>query len=1211
MHRNFVISLNKIYTLLFLLMLGSCHNFSNRISEAELECGTADTKLDSFAFIKLVTEMGPAVDSVPASDIKVQLVDLENKSPVMTLAITKKGCAILPSHRPRSSRMDVRVQNTTLAATRILSTLSDNHIGSLKLQPTRSEKYTLSCPQEGIFASRTFLNPLLITDAGSLETSQITLVAQPVENTGESTLLIKKDFGFELDNTNFGAEVSTDNLKEGTYYLRAITATLTEEFGLLPKFVNDEKSCILTVMKTPPVISSQLFSPKGFFIHKKDDDLPFKTNSDISAIQYCRQPYESKPGPSTSCEQIARECRDVDSFKPLKNGATAETGLFDYFFYATDRAGNRGQMQCQSIAVIDQPPAFSIDWPIAAWQQPNAYMKDAVFTIKPVITITDEQILPSNHVEQGLQCRAEFISQEGVTIQGSDVLCIRGKCAGKSLQDFVPCDRNFEISLAKVWRNTYANNSTLRLTVKSDAGIEPTVTLSKSINIQSKRWQAEKLPAPDVNWDQTIKLDQKSLLVSFRNSGTFLWKDEIWTKVFPSDIDADKLKNSKIIQDSIGSIYGFFETKLDNSQASKVDFFIYEDGNWEVLPNQPSFKECKLITARPDSGFTCIDSKADMLSFDGKAWSLNPAGPVSVEDPVFRALLYLNQDLFLATSRGIYVRDAENGAWQALFSVAKNDTTNIMQVQAFDGDIWVYLSDRLTGSMVRVEGSAPFEVSPVTIPKLNNASLVLGRAFEISETNQLYFFSYRWDSNQKAWQKQENIPEDLPGYDMKFERDLDGSAWLKSSLGFVNAKQGLFYPTANQGIDPSRALLTNEQGDFYFLGIPVEAEILQFYKISRKNYVILNQETSRLSLETFPDAWITSDGRISTVAFRKGEILSLNNSSWKSAESFSNSTETGFEEKLLPLRDDGIILKTAAGLLIKRKGTSWNYILKRGDKLQKLLPLADPEDIVNTDILKRISLVGEMPDFTIVLGISPKAGQLPLSDLVLIKQNGELISKTTMSLTKLSIVQNAVIAKEGILLTGKVQVAGEAQPITLFALLNSNLELIQKSTRDVSNRYLELMNELAPGFTGETFIGGFFLQASARSAVCSYRSLPDDVSTGRFVCLELITSPSISFGKPIAMPSEAQIKRARKSYQNYEPTRFSQLIEGKTSSLFVFSGEAFTTPTLTESSDWTTRASREQIVTDLGTEALVQSVFQDQNDRFILGIRNAGILVFD
>jgi hypothetical protein len=1210
MHRLFRIFFNHINIITFSIILAACHRFGNGINNAELECGTTAAESDSL-FIKLVTENGPAVDSVPSQDIKVQLVDLENNGSVMSLPVTNKGCAILPKYRLVRSRMDVRVQNTTLAATRIFSTLPDYHIESLKLHPTRTGKYSLSCPQNGIFASRTFPNPLLITDVGSLETNQITLVAQPLDRLGEAIPLMKKDFGFELIATNFGAEISTDFLKEGTYYIRAITATLAEDFGLLPKFVNDEKSCILTVMKTPPTMSSELFSSKGFFITKKNDDLPFKIKPEVTAIQYCRQTFEPRSQAAASCKQIAKECQNANEFRAIDDTATAEPGLFDYFFYAIDRAGNKSELQCQSIAIVDQPPSFSLDWPISAWQQPNAYMKDAALTIKPIITIPDDQTLPSNQVEQSLQCRAEFITQEGVTIRGSDVSCIRGKCAGKSLQDFVPCDRNFEISIAKVWSNTYANNSTLTLTVQSDSGIEPALRLSKSVNIQSKRWQAQKLPTPDVNWDQTIKIDQQSLLVSFRETGTYLWKDETWTRILPSDIDADKLKNSKIIKDAKENIYGFFETKLDNTQSSTLSTYQYEDGNWRALADQPSFKDCKLIAARPDSGFTCLDSKAESLSFDGTSWMLDPAGPVSIEIPIFRSLLYVGQELFLVTSRDVYVRDSQNGAWQALYTVPENDTTNIMQVQAFDGDIWIYLSDRLTARMVRIEGSTPFEVSPVAIPRLKSPSLSLGRAFEVSEANQLYFFSYRWDSELKDWKKPGNIPEDLPGYDAKIEHDLNGRAWIKSSLGFVDAKQGAFYPTANQGIDPSRALLTNEQGDFYFLGIPAEAEALQFYKISRKNYVVLNQESSRLSLETFPDAWINSEGRISIAAFRKGEIQSLDNSSWKPTDSFPMTTETGFEEKSLPLRDDGILIKTAAGLLLKRKDTSWTYILKRGDKLQTLLPQANPADIINTDILKRISLVGEMPDSTIILGLSPKAGQIPLSDLVAFKPNGEVFSKSTLSLTKLPFVQNAVITNAGVLLTGKILPVGASQQRTLFAVLNSNLEPIQKSTVEVSNRYLELMNELAPGFTAESFLGGFFLRASGRSAVCSYRSLPDDVATGRFVCLELIMSPGISFGKPIAMPSDSQIRNARKAYPNYEPTRFAQLMEGKTSSLFVFSGEAFTTPTLTESSSWTTRASRDQIISDLGTEALIQSIFQDQSGRFILGIRNAGILVFD
>lgn len=1196
--------------LIFPIILASCHRLGNDIDQAELQCGSAAAESNAF-LIKLMTENGPAADFVPSQDIKVQLVNLENNNSAMSLPVTNKGCAILPKNRFARSRMDVRVQNTTLAATRIFSTLPDSQIESLKLHPTRTGKFSLSCPQDGIFASSMFPNPLLITDVGSLETNQITLVAQPVDRLGEAIPLVKKDFGFELTATNFGAGISTATLKEGTYYLRAITATLAEDFGLLPKFVNDEKSCILTVMKTPPAISSELFSSNGFFITKRNDDLPFKLKPEINAIQYCRQTFQPRSQPSASCKEIAKECQNTNEFKAIGDAATATSGLFDYFFYATDRAGNRSELQCQSIAIVDQPPSFSIDWPIPAWHQRNAYMKDAVLTIKPVITIPYDQTLPVTQIEQSLQCRAEFISQEGVTIRGSDVTCIGGKCAGKSLQDFVPCDQNFEISLAKVWSNTYANNSTLTLTVQSDTGIEPALRLSKSVNIQSKRWQAQKLPTPDVNWDQTIKLDQQSLLVSFRETGTFLWKDETWTRILPSDIDADKLKNSKIIRDAREDIYGFFETRLESSQSTMLSTYQYEGGNWRALADQPSFKDCKLIAARPDRGFTCLDSKAESLSFDGTTWKVAPAGPPSVENPIFRSLLYVGQELFLATSRDVYVRDDQNGAWQPLYSVPENDTTNIMQVQAFEGDIWIYLSDRLTASMVRIGGSTPFEVSPVAIPQLKSPSLSLGRAFEISENNHLYFFSFRWDAERKYWQKMGNTPADLPGYDAKFERDLNGREWIKSSLGFVDAKQGAFYPTANQGIDPSRALLTNEQGDFYFLGIPAEAEVLQFYKISRKNYVVLNQESSRLSLETFPDAWINSEGQIISVAFRNGQIQSLDNSSWKPIDSFPMTTETGFEENSLPLRDDGVLIKTAAGLLIKRKNSSWNYILKRGDKLQTLLPQASPADTINTDIMKRISLVGEMPDSTIVLGLSTKAGQIPLSDLVAFKPNGEVFSKSTLSLTKLPFIQNAVITSEGILLTGKILPVGASQQRTLFAVLNSNLEPIQKSTVDVSNRYLELMNELAPGFTAESFLGGFFLRASGRSAVCSYRSLPDDVATGRFVCLELITKPGISLGKPIAMPSDMQIKKARKAYPNYEPTRFARLIEGKTSSLFVFSGEAFTAPTLTESSSWSTRASRDQIFSDLGTEALIQSVFQDQNDRFILGIRNAGILVFD
>lgn len=1211
MNRNSKFFINNNSALLFLMVAFGCHNFSNGVSKAELECGTFDTEYDSTGYIKLVTENGPAVDSFPPSDIKVQLVDLEYTRPVMNLTMTSKGCAILPKRPPNRYRIDVRVQNTTLAATKILSTVTNEQIESLKLHPARNGKYSLACPKEGIFASRTFPNPLLIADVESLETNQISLVAQPVDQTGESIPLIKKDFGSELTAANFGAEISTDNLKEGSYYLRAITATLAEEFGLLPKFINDEKSCILTVMKTAPAISSEIFSSKGFFVSKKDNELPFKLKSNVSSIQYCRQPFHSRPEPFTSCKQIAKNCQSVGEFRSISDGPTSVTGLFDYFFYATDRAGNKGELQCQSIAIIDQPPSFSIEWPYPTWQQPNTYMKDAVLTIKPMITVPDEQTLPSTQVEQSFQCRAEFISQEGVTIRGSDVSCIGGKCSGQSLEDFVPCDRNFEISLAKVWSSTYANNATLKVTVQSDVGNESIATLSRSINIQSKRWQAQKLPVPNVNWEQTIKLDNQSLLASFRDTGTFLWKNETWTKIFPSNLDTNKLTNSKIIQDNKGTIYGFFETKGDNSQAGKLDTYTYENENWTPLTDQPVFKNCVLVTARPTSGFTCISSTADIVSFDGSVWMLEPAGLVITKDPIFRSLIDLEQGLFFATNRSIYVRDSLNGLWQTLYSVPENDTTNIMQVQAFDGDIWVYLSDRLTAKMIRIEGSAPFEISPVSIPKIKISGLGQTRAFEINENNQLYFFSYKWDSNQQVWQKVEKVPEDLPGYDVKFERDLEGRAWLKSSIGFVDANQGVFYPTANQGINPSRALFLNEQGDLYFLGIPAEAEVIQLYKISRKNYVVLNQESSRLSLESFPDAWVTADGTISAAAFRKGEIQTLTNSSWKSTDSFPMSTETGFEEKLLPLQGDGILVKTAAGLLVKRKGTSWKYILKRGDKLQTVLPEAGPEDKINTDILRRISLIGEMPDSTIVLGLSAKASQLAPSNIVAIKQNGDILSKSTLSLIKLSSVQNAIINKDGILLAGGIVVRGTSQQRTLFAILNSNLEPIQKSTIEVSDRYQQLMNELAPGFTGENFFGTFFLKASGRSAVCAYRSLPDDVSTGRFVCVELITSPSISFGKPIAMPSDVQIKKARKPYPTYEPTRFPLLLEGKNSSLFVFSSEIFTTANLSETSIWTTRAPREQIFADLGTEALVQSSFQDAYDRFVLGIRNAGILVFD
>jgi hypothetical protein len=1205
------IFIHIIRTLAIVALGSGCHELDNRVDRLELECGTWDFQPEVYSYVKLMTDKGPAVPLVSVSDIKAQLVDLEARSPALNIPISDKGCAVLPKERLHQTRLDVRVQNSNLAGVTLISGTSIDAIETLYLRPSSVGTYSLLCPQEGIFASQSFTNPLLVTDAGSPETNQLTLVAQPMNADAPPTPLFRKNFGYGLDSASFGAEISTQNLQEGVYYLRGITSSLAENFGLLPRYINDEKACTLTVMKTAPVIESDLFLTKGFFVGKKNQTLPLAPRPDVSAIKYCRQPYQSRAAAFASCQQLARQCKAAGDFEPLTDEATSQTGLYDYFFYAWDRAGNQSDLQCQSIAIIDRPPAFSVTWPHEAWEIPNAFMKDAALTIKPIITISDEQTLPSTQIEQGLQCRIEFVSHEGVKIQGSDVICTGGICRGKSLEDFIPCDRNFAMSLAKVWSNSYVNNSTLKLIIQANVGAESPVTLAKTINIQSKRWNLQKLQTPGDNWDQTIKLDDQSLLVSFREKGVYKWQDETWTQISPPDVAAETLKNSKILQDSNGNIYGIFEGQTDSSQAFRLNTYRYESDAWTPLAEQPPFADCKLVTSRPDGGFTCLSSNADLLSYDGKNWNMEAAGPEGIKESLKRSMAYWGQTLYVVTNWALYVRNSNAGSWETVYSVPQNDTTNIMEVQEFDGALWVYLSDRLKVRLIRVSGSGPFEVNPVPAPEIKTASLNQLRAFSLNEAGQLYFFSYKWDKGQQSWEKMNSLPENMPGSDPKLEQDLNGRFWIKTPVGFLSTDQGQFYSTANEGVDPSKPLMINERGDFYFLGIPAQAEFLQLYKVSRKNYFILNQSTSRFSLETFPDAWINHEGIIHAVSFRKGEVLALENSSWKTIDKFPANTESEFYEKSMPLKDGGLLIKTGAGLLIKRPHSSWNYLFKRGDSLQKLLTQAKPDETITVDTLKRITLVGEMPDGTIILGIAESINTVLLSDIAAIKADGQVLSKTSKALTKLEVVQNAVITKDGILLTGKLIPDGSSQQRTLFVLLDSNLESLRKSTVVESDQYLALMADLAPQYPREGFLAGFALQASGRSAVCSYRSKVDDLSAGRFICLELITSPSISFGKPIATPSEAQLKRVRKVYPKHEPTRFPQLLEGKTSSIFFYSSEIFTTPALSENSVWETRASREQIVGDVGTEALVQSTYQDAMDRFVLGIRGAGILVFD
>lgn len=346
---------------------------------------------------------------------------------------TARGCVALSPGAFSSLRAQLRERNWAVEY-RVALAPAPGKVHAIRLRDVESVHVDWACPGGRLMTGRN----LTLDWTLEAKSDQLDVRFLMTAREGRRVHALERSRGLHLAIPRTAAD--------GLYDLHV---EVKDSFGRTQRLANPP-ACVLeldTRPPHPPVMGSELLRNAATL--SVGESLSFEVES-ASTLLLCRRPVT---GP---------ECAPED-YAPVSDLALREPGRHRICATSRDGAGNQSIPICTDIAVDAKPPRL-----IAHWAAPelNRYQGTRELPSPPLaieIHTLEDDVASGEFLAKNLLCKVEYVGN-GVRA-GRDTWCTRGRCQGKSLEEFVPCDPEFEFSIRESYANTV--NTYTRLTIRA------------------------------------------------------------------------------------------------------------------------------------------------------------------------------------------------------------------------------------------------------------------------------------------------------------------------------------------------------------------------------------------------------------------------------------------------------------------------------------------------------------------------------------------------------------------------------------------------------------------------------------------------------------------------------------------------------------------------------------------------------------------------
>lgn len=505
---------------LFLITIGlySCNSTSNNLDSLKFECGYISSQItDDLKVLKLV---GPSDQDFDNKSMSALAVLDTGQSKEVT--ISSKGCV---SYETSFESLRIR---TTFEG-KILSAVANKSevtkpFSHLKLSPSSDYKLDFICPTDGIYGKNDVDIAIKFDSASKPTEAGFKILARSLRDKS-LTQIVEKKIGREMESFGIGVDLSL--LPVGDYQLEIATTSLSLGLSENYALASTDTTCLLHRIDATPVLGGNL--EKKLISVGDRVVTPFAD----AKFSYCKVPLREIIDPSL-CE-LQNSCVNTGEFSTSSEMVGQGAGTFRYFYFITDKAGDRSNLACQDVSVSDRAPAVNIQWTNPVYSRPGGSIDKPYVRLSMKIDVS-HPVRDRDELESKMMCSGKFVIKNGLEIPAKVVICESDECKGRDLSRPVPCGTDLKINMKKVYDSKELWDSVFKVSVVSDDGSGNKSSDEAGVWLNSSRWDIEEIGE---GMSVSIKEEARFRGNTFYKSGTDV--------IFGSSLSTDRTKKEGLV----------------------------------------------------------------------------------------------------------------------------------------------------------------------------------------------------------------------------------------------------------------------------------------------------------------------------------------------------------------------------------------------------------------------------------------------------------------------------------------------------------------------------------------------------------------------------------------------------------------------------------------------------------------------------------------
>ncbi len=782
---------------LYSATLTSCSNFRKTFSGTAVQCGLSEQAVDSRAhYIKILLPNGGEISERDLATTRARY--LTSGGSPQTLDASPKGCFLRPN------------QAGVLQVYSLQGLQSSRQFGAdgvgleyVSLEETGQAEAELLCPSQGYFADQSLEFPIRLGGTASQPSSRIQLLAKNLSSGIESELFLKN---YGRASTSLGQNLPTSQLAEGSYELRLEALTTNNRWDESLISGNTRSLCPLAILHKSPTVAGDLSlgaATKSFY--KKGESMNWTVTGPYSDLRVCKESRGNDEDNlaidgTDSCRP--KICVDNEAFQFANALRADESGVFDYFYFAENRAGLRSETACRRVIVSEQKPLLNVTWDETEWNRPLAVMSRPRPTVNAHISVAHPQ-RANAEIERSLSCKMDFLLDGVSALPAKDAVCMSGRCQGQRLDKWVACDTNFRASLDSFWNEQRARPSLMRLHVKADDSAGQVAEQVISVWIHPQRWENESGPSmPGDSSSVGFFRDANNTLFAKSYNSLMRWDEgsRVWNSVDLPFVDPLYVR---FVRSGSGTIFAFNQSNGSELSDTRVEAYERIDSTWIPRTEGDAATPCFTGNAEPLAGGGIICTEYNRaVTYQNGQWK-DVLLPLQEDgSPCHRLVVRKNGRLaVVCPDSSLHQQNAE-GEWVGI-PLDPDDKPNSEDAVYIDedaeGQLWVV---RGTYSRATARYFVNNTWTTTSLPSLKESNNSI-EGFTRTTAGAFMYFDYFWDSGSKQWTRLKGLAESFPNTSFKSIHVGAGKIFLTAQgrLLLWDAGEILQYPLSWYGMN--------------------------------------------------------------------------------------------------------------------------------------------------------------------------------------------------------------------------------------------------------------------------------------------------------------------------------------------------------------------------------------------------------------------------